>query len=104
MCECVCGMGGGGAFLVIKVEESYIMFVYVKYYSQKYFLRIIFIPPAPHTSPPQCLFNPIALRMAKTLQSFAHSECSRVKHGHQACINSLFCTGYCFIQVTFKMG
>ena len=26
-----------------------------------------------------CLFNPIALRMAKTLWSFGHSECKRVK-------------------------
>ena len=26
------------------------------------------------------LFNPIALRMAKTLWSFGHSECNRVKN------------------------
>ena len=27
------------------------------------------------------LVNPIALRMAKTLLSFGHSECNRVKEG-----------------------
>ena len=29
-------------------------------------------------------FNPVALRMAKTLWSFGHSECNRVKESNSA--------------------
>ena len=32
-----------------------------------------------HLKPHACVFNPIALRTAKTLWSFGHSECNRVK-------------------------
>ena len=40
--------------------------------------------------------NPVALRMAKTLWSFGHSECSRVKHG----LNNLFacCSSFSAVE------